>query len=107
MAEMDGYALMRQIRTSSESPMQQIPAIALTAFATEIDSQQILKAGFQRHIAKPVEPDTLVQEIAELLKIPPTPRVEGGLRITFNHLFFWFYFLLLTLHFQPTSNRIL
>jgi CheY-like chemotaxis protein len=57
------------VRTSSEPLIQQIPAIALTAFATDIDSQQVIAAGFEQHIAKPVEPDLLIKQIAELLKL--------------------------------------
>ncbi|TAG51418.1 MAG: response regulator, partial [Oscillatoriales cyanobacterium] len=44
-----------------------IPAIALTAYAGEINHQQALAAGFQRHISKPVEPNLLVGAIADLL----------------------------------------
>jgi hypothetical protein len=51
------------------SPQQggQTPAVALTAYAGEINQQQALAAGFQRHLAKPVEPDELVKVILNLL----------------------------------------
>jgi CheY-like chemotaxis protein len=45
----------------------QIPAIALTAYAGETNQQQALAAGFQRHLPKPVDPETLVQTIEQLL----------------------------------------
>jgi len=41
--------------------------IALTAFAGEINHQQALSAGFQKHISKTVEPDQLIEAIATLL----------------------------------------
>jgi CheY-like chemotaxis protein len=45
-----------------------IPAIALTAYAGEINQQQALAAGFGMHISKPVEPEELVKAIARLLR---------------------------------------
>jgi len=62
MPDVDGYMLMRQVRQHSR-----IPAIALTAYAGEYDQQQALAAGFQDHLAKPVEPEKLVQAIANLI----------------------------------------
>jgi len=64
MADMDGYMLLQQIRSHealrsdsrSPNPGGMIPAIALTAYAAEIDRQQALQVGFQTHITKPVEP---------------------------------------------------
>ncbi len=67
MPEMDGYGLLRQIRRQFPEQYGQIPAIALTAYAGEINQQQALAAGFQRHIAKPVEPEELVNAIAALI----------------------------------------
>ncbi|MDX2229628.1 MAG: PAS domain S-box protein [Leptolyngbyaceae cyanobacterium bins.349] len=68
MPEMDGYALMREIRTRSRGSEPLLPAIALTAYAGEYNQQQALAAGFQLHIAKPVEPERLVNAIAELMR---------------------------------------
>ncbi|MBD1812283.1 PAS domain S-box protein [Microcoleus vaginatus DQ-U2] len=68
MPEMDGYALIRQIRKWSTQQGGTIPAIALTAYAGEINQQQALAAGFQMHISKPVEPEELVNAIARLLR---------------------------------------
>ncbi|MGI0487810.1 ATP-binding protein [Pantanalinema rosaneae CENA516] len=67
MAEMDGYMLMQQIRSRMAQAGGHIPAIALTAYAGEADQQQAFQAGFQRHITKPVEPDTLVSAIVDLV----------------------------------------
>jgi PAS domain S-box-containing protein len=67
MPEMDGYMLMQQIRALPEEEGGLLPAIALTAFAGEINQQQALKAGFQKHISKPIEPETLVTAIIQIL----------------------------------------
>ncbi|MBW4555405.1 MAG: hypothetical protein KME59_05605 [Trichormus sp. ATA11-4-KO1] len=45
----------------------QIPAIALTAYARELNQQQALKVGFQRHIAKPVTPEKLLTIISHIM----------------------------------------
>ncbi len=63
----DGYALIREIRERSPQDGGEIPAIALTAYAREEDTQQALLAGFQMHVSKPVEPDDLVNAIANLI----------------------------------------
>jgi CheY-like chemotaxis protein len=68
MAEMDGYMLMQQIRSRPPNRGGKIPAIALTAYARELDQQKALESGFQRHLSKPVEPEALVQAIVTLLK---------------------------------------
>ncbi|MEH2437420.1 MAG: hypothetical protein V7K25_24830 [Nostoc sp.] len=44
----------------------QIPAIALTAYAGELDQQQAIAAGFQRHVAKPIDPEVLVAIAVEM-----------------------------------------
>jgi CheY-like chemotaxis protein len=67
MPEMDGYMMMRQIRTLPEVQAG-IPAIALTAYAGEFNRQKALAAGFQRHLAKPVEPDALIAAVTTLVK---------------------------------------
>ncbi|MEH1873011.1 PAS domain S-box protein [Nostoc sp.] len=67
MPELDGYMLMRQIRGMSPEQGGTIPAIALTAYATEADSQQAIAAGFWQHITKPVEPAKLLQAIAKVI----------------------------------------
>jgi len=63
MPEQDGYALIRQVRESESERVGTIPAIALTAYAREEDRRQLLKAGFQLHLSKPVEPTALVTAV--------------------------------------------
>lgn len=68
MPHMDGYTLLGQIRTlEAERGDRPIPAIALTAYAGEVDQQQALAAGFQQHLPKPVEPEVLLQAILGLI----------------------------------------
>jgi signal transduction histidine kinase/DNA-binding response OmpR family regulator len=68
MPIMDGYMLMQQVRQLPAEQGGQVPAIALTAYAGEIDHQRALRAGFQKHVAKPVEPFELVREITNLIQ---------------------------------------
>jgi CheY-like chemotaxis protein len=69
MPQMDGYMLLRQIRTLPQGG--QIPAIALTAYAGELDRHSAIAAGFQRHIAKPIDPENVVAIASELITKPP------------------------------------
>ncbi|WP_229454520.1 ATP-binding protein [Nostoc sp. CHAB 5715] len=64
MPDMDGYMLLQQIR--AQLPASQVPAIALTAYAGEFDRTQALQAGFQQHLAKPIEPAEIVTTVARL-----------------------------------------
>ena len=64
MPEMDGYALLRELRGRPEAV--RIPAAAVTAYARAEDRRQALLAGFQMHVAKPIEPDELVAVVASL-----------------------------------------
>ncbi|MBW4538508.1 MAG: PAS domain S-box protein [Myxacorys chilensis ATA2-1-KO14] len=68
----DGYALLRQIRTASRSHqisecVRQIPAIALTAYASVSGRQKALEIGYQQHLIKPIEPEVLIRAIAAAL----------------------------------------
>jgi signal transduction histidine kinase/CheY-like chemotaxis protein len=65
MPDEDGYSLMRRIRAFS-GPLSGIPAIALTAYARADDRQQALDAGFQIHLAKPVDLADLESAIARV-----------------------------------------
>ncbi|MEH2451528.1 PAS domain-containing hybrid sensor histidine kinase/response regulator [Nostoc sp.] len=68
MPKTDGYMLMREVRARSPQQGGLVPAIALTAYAGEMNQQQALAAGFQMHISKPVDPDALVKAIADLIE---------------------------------------
>ncbi|MEJ6484566.1 PAS domain S-box protein [Nostoc punctiforme UO1] len=67
MPRTDGYMLMREVRSRSPQEGGRVPAIALTAYAGEMNQQQALAAGFQMHISKPVDPDVLVKAIVDLI----------------------------------------
>jgi PAS domain S-box-containing protein len=66
MPQMDGYQLIKTIRSLDVEQGGRIPAIALTAYAGEFDQQQALQAGFRQHLSKPVEPEALIQAIGAL-----------------------------------------
>ncbi|OKH37785.1 hypothetical protein NIES2101_36405 [Calothrix sp. HK-06] len=68
MPHMDGYTLIKHIRSRPSNQGGQIPAIALTAYARQLDQQKALAAGFQHHISKPVNAHTLINMIAQLRK---------------------------------------
>lgn len=68
MPDMDGYMLIQQVRTLAPEQGGTIPAIALTAYAGETNQQQVIAAGFQKHISKPIEPEVLVLAIAQLVR---------------------------------------
>jgi two-component system, chemotaxis family, CheB/CheR fusion protein len=72
MPNEDGYMLIRQVRQLSVENGGQIPAAALTAYVRREEQTEIISAGFQRHIAKPVEPEQLALIIAELAQINET-----------------------------------
>jgi CheY-like chemotaxis protein len=60
----DGYELIRAVRARTAADA--MPAIAVTAFARADDRNRALREGFQQHIAKPINPTTLVLTIASL-----------------------------------------
>lgn len=64
MPDRDGYELLRELRSLPR--FARLPAAALTAFAGSADRQRALAAGFQIHLAKPVEPDHLLSAVQSL-----------------------------------------
>lgn len=66
MPVQDGYDLIRQIRSREDTAGGHTPALALTAFARSDDRRRAIKAGFQMHLAKPVEPAELITVVASL-----------------------------------------
>ena len=67
MPDLDGYQLMRRIR-ANEREGRRIPAVALTAFARSEDRKRALVAGYQAHVAKPVDTAELLIVIAGLVR---------------------------------------
>jgi len=62
MPHEDGYSLIRKVRASGN----EIPAIALTAYARPEDRLHAVAAGYQTHLAKPADPSELIALVADL-----------------------------------------
>jgi PAS domain S-box-containing protein len=60
MPDVDGYMLIHKVRSLTPEQGGQIPAIALTALAGNNDKEEALKAGFQMHLSKPINPEKLI-----------------------------------------------
>jgi CheY-like chemotaxis protein len=74
MPEMDGYEVLENVRL--EPGLEQLPVIAFTAAARDEDRAATRLAGFQAHLAKPIEPEKLVRTVLELFSC----KKEGDLR---------------------------
>ncbi len=66
MPDLDGYALIRQIKDWEVQQGRKLPAVALTGYAKESDRAKALAAGFDYHLCKPVEIDELVAVVSRL-----------------------------------------
>ncbi|MEH2183019.1 PAS domain-containing hybrid sensor histidine kinase/response regulator [Nostoc sp.] len=64
----DGYSLIRKVRAQEAEQEKKILAVALTAFARDEEHRLALQAGFQVHVSKPIEPEELVNVVANLTK---------------------------------------
>jgi CheY-like chemotaxis protein len=67
MPGMDGYDLMRKIRARPAEKNGRVPAATITARSVLEDRLESLRAGFQSHLAKPIEPDELVELVQALV----------------------------------------
>lgn len=67
MPDEDGYSLISRIRTMPPEHGGTIPALALSAFATNESRQKAFECGFNRYRTKPFEPDLLVEDIVDLI----------------------------------------
>jgi CheY-like chemotaxis protein len=75
MPHEDGYALMQRLRALPAEQGGQVPALALTAYARSEDAERAFEAGYQRHVAKPVDPLSLVDLVVGLVgRSTPVPR---------------------------------
>lgn len=66
MPNEDGYSLIRRVR-ALETEKGQIPSVALTAYVRADDQKAALSAGFQSHVAKPIDPTELIAVVASLV----------------------------------------
>jgi CheY-like chemotaxis protein len=62
----DGFELLAKLRSLTNGRNSALPAIAVTAYASPDDRDRALAAGFQEHIAKPVDYDELLAAIRQL-----------------------------------------
>jgi two-component system CheB/CheR fusion protein len=76
MPQEDGYALLRSLRAIEQARQRaRVPAIAVTAFARLEDREDALRAGFDLHLPKPLDPEGLIRAVAQRL---PSRLREGA-----------------------------
>ena len=73
----DGYVLMRQVRALQAVSDHRIPAIAVSAYSQEEQQARALAAGFQRYLAKPVDPFELTQTLLQVAQGRSERQLEG------------------------------
>ena len=78
MPNYNGYTLIAKVRARDRERGTIIPAIALTAFATPMDRDTALSAGFQVHMSKPFEPNRLIAVILDLASKQDQNNESGG-----------------------------
>jgi PAS domain S-box-containing protein len=66
MPHVDGFELIARVRKHADANVRDVPAAALTAYARSEDRVKALRAGFQIHLAKPIEPAELTTTVAAL-----------------------------------------
>lgn len=76
MPEMDGFDLIRTVRAGA-SGHRELPAIAVSAYASKEDRQRALAAGFLDHLPKPVDIPRLVDALLRLMAQPPAAAAAG------------------------------
>jgi PAS domain S-box-containing protein len=67
LPEQDGFDFIRIVRSLPEE-VSRVPAIAVTAYASSDEREKALRAGYNAHVAKPVEPERLLTTIARVLR---------------------------------------
>jgi PAS domain S-box-containing protein len=81
MPRVDGFQLIEQVRSHRNPVVRRLPAAALTAYARSDDRVKALRAGFQIHLAKPIDPAELITTVATLAKpFSPDGTVDGPTR---------------------------
>jgi PAS domain S-box-containing protein len=68
MPGMDGFELIRKIRAESSPELQNMPALALSAYATTEDKAKAAQAGYQAHVSKPAALDDLLTAVSRLVQ---------------------------------------
>jgi CheY-like chemotaxis protein len=70
----DGYTFMRRVRARESRSGEHVPALALSAFASEDSRRRALGAGFQLLLAKPIDIDLLRDALLELAAMVGLPK---------------------------------
>lgn len=65
----DGYAFAERVRTLASEAARRVPLVAMTAYARAEDRRRVLAAGFDRHVAKPIEPEELVDALVAVIAL--------------------------------------
>ena len=78
MPLVDGFQFIDRVRRHPNARVREVPAAALTAYARSEDRMKALRAGFQIHLAKPIDPAELVTTIAALAKRFVVKRPDEG-----------------------------
>lgn len=68
MPDMNGYDLITEVRNRMGLSAQQLPAVAISAFARPQDQQRALSAGYQAYLVKPIRPHLLTRTVASLAR---------------------------------------
>jgi CheY-like chemotaxis protein len=64
----DGISFIKRLRQHASAALRDLPAIAVTAYTSQVEQQQALTAGFHRHLAKPVDPADLIDALCEVIE---------------------------------------
>ena len=65
----DGYSLIRKVRSSASDKIKRLPAVALTAYASEEDRDRAIAAGYDEHLTKPIDPALFATVLAKLTNL--------------------------------------
>jgi len=68
MPLMDGFELIRRVRSADDRGVRDTPAAALTAYARSEDRAKTLQSGFEMHLAKPIDPVELASAVKALAR---------------------------------------
>jgi CheY-like chemotaxis protein len=77
MPHVDGFQLIARVRGHQNAIVRKLPAAALTAYARSDDRVKALRAGFQIHLAKPIDPAELVTAVASLARRFGPEEIDG------------------------------
>jgi len=74
LPRLDGYGVLRELRARPAHAA--LPIIAVTAFSMPNDRKNVMQAGFDGYLSKPIDPETFVERIEAFL--PPALRLQSS-----------------------------